>query len=180
MQTFFKFFLCREGWPCETSPLNRKVGKMKSFQEVLAERLLCSSHTTTFDPETRDPQTSAKPSRTSQHESVLPLWLSVSSLLEDFQGPRVAGNRGPCKAYPAPPPRVAPDHCLNSAQKLGLEFFLCWGEVLPGNFRRHQLKRAFRRLALRLHPDRRADGRAQFEALRGHFESLSQVFACDR
>ncbi len=99
------------------------------------------------------------------------------TLLSDFGGLKMARPKSQAYAkFAAKTPPVRKPHCLNTEQGLAVHFFHRWGEELAENFGRKDLKRSFRRLALRLHPDRNPQGRAEFEALRLHFQRLLSLF----
>ena len=58
------------------------------------------------------------------------------------------------KRYPTPKPlKPRPAHTMNAAQSLSFQFFIKHGAMIANNFTKAELTRAFRTLALRLHPD---------------------------
>lgn len=73
---------------------------------------------------------------------------------------------------PPPPPKP---HKLSAEQDKAMSFFATHDIALTAAFSKSELKRAYRRLALKLHPDRGGDT-ARFVALRKAFETLSLVF----
>jgi hypothetical protein len=52
-----------------------------------------------------------------------------------------------------PAPRPRPAHQLNAEQTEAMEFFAASGQALAANFNSADLKKAFRQMALKLHPD---------------------------
>lgn len=78
----------------------------------------------------------------------------------------------------ARPVRVSgPAHVLDEAQQNSLAWFLENGELLERDFTETELKKAYRRLALRFHPDRPGGTAQRFRALRGHESALRRLFA---
>ena len=59
----------------------------------------------------------------------------------------------PTKIYPSRPKPPPPPHILTVGQTLAREFFVMRGVELTPAFSQRELKRAFRMLALKLHPD---------------------------
>jgi hypothetical protein len=91
------------------------------------------------------------------------------------------------KVYPAPPkaPKPPPKpHALTVSQQAAYEFFLKYstefaletGVELGPAFTQKELKNAFRRLALRLHPDMNKGACGPFISLKTHYEELEQLF----
>jgi hypothetical protein len=98
-----------------------------------------------------------------------------------YQGPLT-------KVYPTRPKPPPPPHSLNSSQQIAYEFFVshCTQistetglegtlELGPA-FTQKQLKNAFRRVALRLHPDMNKGASGPFIELKQHYEELLQIF----
>ena len=85
---------------------------------------------------------------------------------------------------PPPPPRRA-RRTLSARQQHALDAFAQFGASLGNDFTDTELRRAFRALALRYHPDRhpdssdtqRADLSVRFSALHDAYESLKSVSA---
>lgn len=68
-----------------------------------------------------------------------------------------------------------PAHNLNPEQKTSYNFFNLYDLNLLPDFTKHELKRAYRLLALKLHPDK--GGRTEeFLSLKMHYECLSNLF----
>jgi hypothetical protein len=80
------------------------------------------------------------------------------------------------KIYPAPPTPPPRPHVLNEAQIKALSFFTLHGVTLSPAFTRRELKKAFRSLALRLHPDTNKGTSGPFIELKQMYESLSVLF----
>lgn len=85
----------------------------------------------------------------------------------EFQVSRVS-TRNP---YPKAKPAVRPNHMFNHSQWESFLFLTKWAGSVAENFNTHELKQAFRRAALRLHPDQGGDPHL-FLCLRSHFENL--------
>jgi hypothetical protein len=79
----------------------------------------------------------------------------------------------PKLAPPPPPPR--PAHILSEAQQKSFAYFESASFALPKNFSIDDLKFAFRKLALKFHPDSGGHA-AQFIELKRHFETLKKIF----
>lgn len=91
---------------------------------------------------------------------------------------RPAPKPAPIKASRPKPQRPAgPPHVLNERQKAAAAWFSEQGEVLRPDFNAHELKSAFRRLALRLHPDVVGGSDSQFIALRHEHAALKSLAA---
>jgi hypothetical protein len=76
-----------------------------------------------------------------------------------------------------PQPKPRPPHIFNDAQKTAYRFFHIHGEEgLQQNFTLPELKSSFRRLALRLHPDRPQGSTEHFIRLKNAFDCLAAVF----
>ncbi|MEK6774336.1 MAG: J domain-containing protein [Bdellovibrionota bacterium] len=80
------------------------------------------------------------------------------------------------KLYRSTPRRAGAPHKFSSLQHSGLDFFNSRQINLLPDFTQAELKRAYRLLALRLHPDR-PEGTAQlFIELKSHYENLKKLF----
>lgn len=77
--------------------------------------------------------------------------------------------------FQKPAPRARrPDHVLTERQKTAMAWFAFQSESLPGDFTTDELKKAFRSLARKTHPD--AGGSASlFLELKGHHAALRSV-----
>lgn len=79
--------------------------------------------------------------------------------------------------YPAP--KVRPQrkpHNFTSAQSQAYEFIKSWIHDLSEGFTAAELKRAFRRAAIILHPDHGGNTQ-QFLELKAHYETLKTIVA---
>jgi hypothetical protein len=74
-----------------------------------------------------------------------------------------------------PAPRPRPDHHLNSEQIDAMTFFASYGQPLNANFSMTDLKKAFRQMALKLHPDQGGTA-IQFQRLLKSRKSLEALF----
>lgn len=79
------------------------------------------------------------------------------------------------KIYPQKPKPPPPPHVLTETQKQAYEFFQFQGAALAPHFSAQDLKKAFRTLALKLHPDMKGEAGA-FIALKIHTEALNGLF----
>ena len=80
-------------------------------------------------------------------------------------------------AYPSRPKPPSPPHTLNEAQGAAAAFFANYGMPLTPAFSQRELKKAFRLLALRLHPDTNKGTLAgAFIELKKNYETLMGVF----
>lgn len=75
-----------------------------------------------------------------------------------------------------PHPKPRPAHVLSSEQTQAFQFFLFYGSDLHDNFTSKELKSAFRKLALKLHPDQGGQAEA-FLSLKKAFERLQMVWS---
>ena len=83
----------------------------------------------------------------------------------------------PPRKKPAPQPQLRKKHALTESQNQSLVYFWGWQIMLKSDFSREELKKAFRALAHRLHPDRnQGKSAAAFLELKAHYYSLSAVF----
>lgn len=84
----------------------------------------------------------------------------------------------PRKAAPRPRPRVAgTPHLLTERQKSAVQWFADRGERLEADFTAPELKKAFRRLALRVHPDVAGGSAAEFMELQRASAELRSIFS---
>lgn len=81
------------------------------------------------------------------------------------------------RAYPSRPKPPPPPHALSEAQKAASEFFALHGNILSPAFSQKELKKAFRVLALKLHPDTNKGAVASaFIELKKNYETLMDLF----
>lgn len=69
-----------------------------------------------------------------------------------------------------------PPHLLNEEQKIAWTWFRSQTEPLAADFTRHELKQAFRRLALRQHPDVEGGSAETFMELQKCHQQLQEIF----
>jgi hypothetical protein len=74
-----------------------------------------------------------------------------------------------------PAPRPRPDHKLTASQAIAFSFFQAHKMELPANFSSNDLKRVFRILALRMHPDQ-GGSISDFRTLLAARAELQQLF----
>jgi hypothetical protein len=81
------------------------------------------------------------------------------------------------RAYPSRPKPPPPPHALSEAQKVAHDFFALHGNTLSPAFSQKELKKAFRVLALKLHPDTNKGAVASaFIELKKNYETLMDLF----
>lgn len=81
------------------------------------------------------------------------------------------------RAYPSRPKPPPPPHALSEAQKTAMDFFHLHGSALNPAFSQKELKKAFRGLALKLHPDTNKGAVASaFIELKKNYETLMGLF----
>lgn len=140
------------------------MGRESTFQEILEEKLQSPSQKMTsfsLNPSFEDPA-------------------HLAYLLGNLQ---VSYWRPPsARIYPAGPRPLPRPHALSPGQQSAFDFFtqqllLVEGMALSPAFSRRELKRAFRRLALRLHPDTNKGTPGPFIELKMHYESLLYLFS---
>jgi hypothetical protein len=74
-----------------------------------------------------------------------------------------------------PAPRPRPDHQMTTEQEQAYQFFVNQRVVLAKNFSQSDLKKAFRILALKLHPDQGGNA-FQFQSLIAAKKTLESLF----
>ncbi|MBS1970761.1 MAG: DnaJ domain-containing protein [Bdellovibrionales bacterium] len=81
------------------------------------------------------------------------------------------------RAYPSRPKPPPPPHALSEAQRAAYDFFALHGNTLSPAFSQKELKKAFRVLALKLHPDTNKGAVASaFIELKKNYETLMDLF----
>lgn len=137
-----------------------------SFHEILESKIKAQSNAQS--PETLSPQGFDH----SQH-SQDPAHLAY---LMGTLGPAYFRPQ-PHRAYPSRPKPPPPPHTLNEAQQAASEFFALHGNTLSPAFSQKELKKAFRVLALKLHPDTNKGAVASaFIELKNNYETLMDLF----
>lgn len=76
---------------------------------------------------------------------------------------------------PVTPRPRRPEHKLSESQRLAMSWFHENGESLEPDFTEGELKKAYRRLALRFHPDRPGGTPHRFRTLLGHERDLRRA-----
>lgn len=141
------------------------MSHFQSFAEVLEQKLRRK-----IEQELRE-EKSAETSHTTETPS--PMWTNLIGHLQPQHFQMQSKGQIYHRNRPAPKPR--PAHTLTAEQSQSLHFFQCHNSDLADNFTKADLKSAFRKLALKLHPDQ--GGRSdQFLSLKLAFENLSTVF----
>jgi len=81
------------------------------------------------------------------------------------------------RVYPSRPKPPPPPHVLDEAQTLAVDFFASHGATLSPAFTQKELKKSFRLLALKLHPDTNKGAVASaFIELKKNYETLAGLF----
>lgn len=140
----------------------------RSFHEILEEKL----HGTPAK------ETPAQPESPSM-ESLADLLESLGNPVWTFASPKGARRAYPVGKGPKPSTRPSrgPVHPLSDRQKDAVSFFTQFGETLAGDFSNDELKGAYRRLALRLHPDIAGGSTGPFLELKAHYKALESATA---
>ena len=128
-----------------------------TFAQILEEKLRSKS-TEEFTPSRPTPS----------YEAVLLNQLLTSTPRHAFQNTR--------HSYPKPQPKPRQAHALSSDQSQALSLFQGYLPDFSPGFFRHELKSAYRQLALRLHPDH-GGSTQKFMQLRQAYKTLELVFA---
>lgn len=142
-----------------------------SFQEILREKLALPQD-----------KVSEKASSSREKWGTDPLYLGF---LLGLEGKKYwEKNASPAKLYkvsPSSPPTrkkvsrpSGRPHCLNPEQQLGFDFFAHHGETLEKDFTPSELRTAYRRLALKMHPDRQGST-SLFIELKKNFDLLEPI-----
>lgn len=146
-------------FPSETDQRSMKADA--SFQEILADKM--GVKTATSSSEIRDDSPA-----------------NMAFLLGRLQVFRFA--KPVTNPFPrTPPPKrerpKGPVHSLSTEQTESKNWFISQGEPLAEDFFRTELKTAFRRLALKLHPDKEGGSIQAFLELKKHRQRLERLFA---
>lgn len=84
------------------------------------------------------------------------------------------------KSYPSrpmpPAPPARPPHSFSEDQALAYAFFALYEGHLSPAFSQKELKKAFRTLALKLHPDMNKGAAGAFIELKNHYVKLLELF----
>lgn len=164
----------------------------KSFLEILSEKLeqqirndISQSQNQSIK-QTANEKTSQNvdnfPSEginSSTYSTVYNQWISqIPARKIHFSTPR---NQVLGRIYPlnTPQPQAQPPrqkHALTEIQKQAVVYFWGWQIRLQEDFTHSELKKAFRKLAQRLHPDRNDGKTKAFIELKAHYQCLLSVF----
>lgn len=87
---------------------------------------------------------------------------------------RPLSHKGASKVEPIQRPRMAA-HKLNELQAHSMSYFITEKMFLLDDFTRDELKKAYKHLALKKHPDRQNGSSEFFMELKKHYEILSTV-----
>jgi hypothetical protein len=90
---------------------------------------------------------------------------------------RTAFSRPVTTLYPSAPKPPPPPHLLSESQQVAYGFLVAHGGDLGPAFTQKQLRTAFRRAALRLHPDMNKGTSGPFIELKKYYAELGQLFA---
>jgi hypothetical protein len=141
-----------------------------SFHEILERKMQAGGNGQSH--ETQSPQ------GFEQAPHSIPLSQDPAHLayLMGILGPAYFRPQASC-AYPSRPKPPPPPHALSEAQKAASEFFALHGNSLSPAFSQRELKKAFRILALKLHPDTNKGAVASaFIELKKNYETLMDLF----
>lgn len=152
------------------------MGQFTSFAEILENKLrkeieasvrseIQNEHATATQPETT--------ARPSFQPDVISLLLGRVSPVKAscLDKAKLYHQHRPAKRPQAPP---KPAHKLTEAQALAYQQFAHWGQSLADNFSNKDLKTAFRKMALKLHPDQGGSTQAFFR-LQECYRLLNEV-----
>jgi hypothetical protein len=140
---------------------------MKSFEEILSEKLnaqILKTYTPLTEVDKNEPQNLA------YLIGQLPKW-SIPSLH------RLKNINPYAKRHL---PRTEEDHTLSPEQLKALKYFTGLGVSLALNFSKDELRSAFRKLALQVHPDRQPETQKEkatrtFQDLKTAYEKLKNL-----
>jgi hypothetical protein len=133
------------------------MGTQPSFQQILEEKI--QAHSQEFA------STTAFSEGISEQDPAHLAFL-LGNLNATYWRPQAT------KAYPAKPKPAPRPHVLNDEQQLSFQFFQSHGAILSVAFTGKELKKAFRMLALRLHPDMNKGAQGPFIDLKKNYETL--------
>jgi len=137
------------------------MGTQVSFQQILEEKIQARS------PESR---TGSTFDQSTQVQDPAHLAYLMGHLGPSYFRPATT------KIYPSRPKPPPPPHTLSMEQSMARDFFFLQGVELTPAFSQRELKRAFRTLALKLHPDMNKGASGAFIELKNHYETLSDLF----
>ena len=170
--------------------LSEKIEKQLR-EEILSSKKMSNFQSATQTPNEKSTQNVDNFSRATEEETLFAegeetlnnhqynQWMSQIPLSKiHFQTPR---NRIFGKVYPqnTPRPKPAPpriQHVLTEKQKQSVVYFWSWQVRLAEDFTLGELKKAFRSLAHRLHPDHNQGRTKDYLELKAHYDCLLSVF----
>lgn len=137
-----------------------------SFQQILERKLKAQSTS-----ERQETHTQTAFDQGSQSQDPAHLAYLMGTLGPAYFRPQAS------RAYPSRPKPPPPPHALSEPQSAAAAFFTDYGTPLSPAFSQRELKKAFRLLALRLHPDTNKGALAgAFIELKKNYETLMGVF----
>jgi hypothetical protein len=137
------------------------MGTHASFQQILEEKIQGRS------PESRAGSTF---DQSTQVQEPAHLAYLMGHLGPSFFRPAMT------KIYPTRPKPPPPPHTLSMEQVAARDFFVLRGVELTPAFSQRELKKAFRTLALKLHPDMNKGASGAFIELKNNYETLDGLF----
>lgn len=138
------------------------MGKFIEFAEVLEQKIRKS-----WMSEQRPSEPQAK---VQDIEDTSPTCLAQLLGKQPIYRSTLTGNKAYQRFH-----KPRPAHRLNAAQIAALAFFKSQGQELSASFSKRELKKAFRALAIRLHPDHGAGSSGDFIVLKNAYDLLSTV-----
>lgn len=145
------------------------MGSFISFAQILEKKIRREIEKESYSHQSQ--QQSQQHSQEPQIQSEL--WTHLVGQMDPYR----FGNNPRSAVYhrnrPAPRPR--PDHKMNAEQEVAFQFFLNNKAGLAANFSRTDLRKAFRNLALKLHPDQGGTS-SEFQGLLAARSSLESLF----
>lgn len=152
----------------------------KTFLEILTEKITKAIEAQRETQQVEPASSSLFPDAQNQE---IPLWVSQIPLRKiEFQAPKsqILGRVYPLNTPKSRPMHERPPrkkHSLTERQQLALGYFLRWKVGLREDYTYEELKRAFRSLAMKLHPDRNKGMATYYMEMKRHYESLKEVFS---
>jgi hypothetical protein len=151
---------------------------MKSFEEILSEKLN-TQILKTYNPLTEVDKN--EPQNLAYLIGQLPKW-SIPSLHRLKNINQYAKRHSPRTEEILVKKEISrtPDHTLNPEQLKALKYFTGLGVSLALNFSKDELRSAFRKLALQVHPDRQPETQKEkatriFQDLKTAYEKLKNL-----
>ncbi|MGZ3742622.1 MAG: DnaJ domain-containing protein [Pseudobdellovibrionaceae bacterium] len=139
------------------------MGKELNFQQILENKIRTPGR----------PLDSKNPTSTQNFDPAHLAYLMGQISQSFFRPPPPSQIRKTYPSRPTPPP---PPHSLSEEQQVALSFFVLQGVQLSPAFPQKELKKAFRSLALKLHPDMNKGAESAFIELKSNYEKLNRLF----